>query len=183
MSGRCYGRAWISTEIKATQGENATQVKSTCSSPFPIIKIPLQMDKEPQDNVLEPVTTHPNTSSMEKETNHQSKNDFEEGSDFELHEDGGQENDAWNPEGCGENVLTRQGNGNDLQEFFSPQPLKNAELPNNINPVCGNEGPVIRTNGDENEEDLSDLRSVEDVAELSTYHYLPVGEQIDEKLR
>ncbi|XP_058082288.1 uncharacterized protein LOC131230399 isoform X2 [Magnolia sinica] len=60
----CY--CWISSEIKATQGKNATQVKSTCSSPFPIIKIPLQMDKDPQDNVLEPVTTHPNTSSMEK---------------------------------------------------------------------------------------------------------------------
>ncbi|XP_058082061.1 uncharacterized protein LOC131230245 [Magnolia sinica] len=56
----------ISSEINATQGENATQVKSTCSSPFPIIKIPLQMDKEPQDNVLEPVITHPNTGSMEK---------------------------------------------------------------------------------------------------------------------
>ncbi|XP_058083507.1 uncharacterized protein LOC131231356 isoform X2 [Magnolia sinica] len=62
-----FTRSWrISSEIKATQGENATQVKSTCSSTFPIVKIPLQMDKEPQDNVLEPVTTRPNTISMEK---------------------------------------------------------------------------------------------------------------------
>ncbi|XP_058082071.1 protein SWEETIE [Magnolia sinica] len=205
-----------------TQGQNAAQVTSTSSSPSPIIKIPLQMDKEPQANVSELVTAHPNTYSMEKgeeedddddwdafqsfpadnastaaqpevagveavpasndnspilESNHKRKTDFEESSDFEHHEDSIQVNDMHNPEGCGENVLTRQGNGNDLQEFSTPQPSENVVVRSSNNPLRGNEGPVIRSDGDGNDEELSDPQSVEDAEESNPNHYLQVGGQ------